>query len=584
MRSFVTSLPARQRQNRHIGLLLCLAFAALAFVARLAAADDQNESRLQQQLAAGEFAPALAVAQQQALPGDRDAVLAQVAAAQARAGAAEAALATAAQMQSDLARGEALRQAAEQPLRFGGLGGGPQPDFDALMDLITSTVAPTTWDDVGGPGSIAPYAGGVWVDARGLLHRVVEENLGQLDAVRDAAPAAVGSSARRTSPLRKVSLPRLERAVQLRQAAGQRLTEEMRTLAGLQRVQYVLVYPETGDVVLAGPAGDWREDREGRLVGVESGQPVLQLDDLVVILRHMTSQSNAMFGCSIKPRQEALAATKAFLEASAKSPLKPGAREAWLSRLRDTLGVQDIEYYGIDPRSRVAQVLVEADYRMKLVGIGLEEGTLGVPSYLSMIQVEKDQPPPPLGVLRWWFTLNYQSLVTNAGRNAYELRGQGVQVLSENELLKATGERVHTGESEPLNREFARNFTQHFGALSQKYPVYAELRNIFDLALACALIKAEDLPQQVGWHLTCFGDAEQYAPAQAFAPEEVESVINHRLVHRTRILATVSGGVHFDAAELVKSGAIERDTSGVLDSRRAGGAPENLPRDRWWWD
>ena len=32
-----------------------------------------------------------------------------------------------------------------------------QADFDSLIDLITSTIEPTTWDDVGGPGSIAPF-------------------------------------------------------------------------------------------------------------------------------------------------------------------------------------------------------------------------------------------------------------------------------------------------------------------------------------------------------------------------------------------------------------------------------------------
>ena len=39
----------------------------------------------------------------------------------------------------------------------GSLGGGAQPDFDSLIDLITSTVKPTTWDSVGGPGSIASF-------------------------------------------------------------------------------------------------------------------------------------------------------------------------------------------------------------------------------------------------------------------------------------------------------------------------------------------------------------------------------------------------------------------------------------------
>ena len=39
--------------------------------------------------------------------------------------------------------------------------------------------------------------------------------------------------------------------------------------------------------------------------------------------------------------------------------------------MRDCLGRQDIEVYGIDPRCRVAHVLVEADYHMKLIGMGL---------------------------------------------------------------------------------------------------------------------------------------------------------------------------------------------------------------------
>jgi tetratricopeptide (TPR) repeat protein len=35
---------------------------------------------------------------------------------------------------------------------------GSQADFDSLIDLITSTIKPTSWDEVGGPGSIKPFA------------------------------------------------------------------------------------------------------------------------------------------------------------------------------------------------------------------------------------------------------------------------------------------------------------------------------------------------------------------------------------------------------------------------------------------
>ena len=36
-------------------------------------------------------------------------------------------------------------------------GGGVYPDFDELIDLITSTLEPDTWQDVGGPGSICGH-------------------------------------------------------------------------------------------------------------------------------------------------------------------------------------------------------------------------------------------------------------------------------------------------------------------------------------------------------------------------------------------------------------------------------------------
>lgn len=40
----------------------------------------------------------------------------------------------------------------------GGLGGGAQADFDALIELITATIQPNTWDEVGGPGSVKEFA------------------------------------------------------------------------------------------------------------------------------------------------------------------------------------------------------------------------------------------------------------------------------------------------------------------------------------------------------------------------------------------------------------------------------------------
>lgn len=545
-----------------------------------------QDAMIQAQLEAGEFAPALAAAQRIAAPQQRDAILAQIAMAQAQAGARDASLDTAAGIADDRARAQALSRMSAVP--FGGRGGGAMADFDSLIDLITTTVAPESWDDVGGPGSIAPFPTGVYVDAEGVLRPLVkEDDAGRLAALRASSRARVHrENVRQSSRLRKVSLPRLEKHVQLLLAAGRQPTEAMQVLAGLERIEYVFVYPESGDVVLAGPAGDWRTDEESRITTVESGRPVVRLDDLVVVLRHIMTSRDARFGCLITPRQEGLARLQEFV-AQPVTFARAGDRSDWVDRMRSTLGVQDIEVYGLDPRTRAARVMVEADYRMKLVGMGLEEGVPGVKSYLDLIRIGPGESAPPMGVLRWWFTLNYDAVLATEDRGAFAIRGQGVRVLSENELLAAEGQRVHTGQSEPLNRQFAQSFTDHFEDLARKYPVYAELRNLCDLALVAALLREEDVAGKVGWHMTCFGDSGAYQVELAAAPKTVQTVGNHRVIqsgNKRHTLAGVSGGVRVDPTSLVAREAIKTERYGPLGDERSKAVPQKLSPGAWWWD
>jgi hypothetical protein len=472
----------------------------------------------------------------------------------------------------------------------GGAGGGANADFESLIDLIQSTVATESWQETaGGPGEIRPFfGGGVLVDAAGTLRlrerRRPASTGDDLLARRGAAPSdnLVAGDPRRQSTLRYISLPRLEREIARRQAARQPLDVAMLTLAGLERVRYVFVYPEAGDVVLAGPAGDWRIDEDGRILSAKSGQPVVRLDDLLALLRRGPAAGESYFGCSINPRQESLAKTQAFLDESSKRPLQPGQRKAWLETLRASVGTQDIEIFGVDPASRVAGVLVEADYHMKLIGMGLADGVDGVESYLASLKLTNGQAPPAMSVLRWWFTLHYEAVRAAAGGDAFELVGQGVRVLSENEMLAAQGKRVHTGQSDPLNRQFAERFTTHFAALADKYPIYADLRNVFDLAMAVALIESEGLAQRAAWQPSLLVDGERLRLPKRAVPRQVETVINHRVLGGKHVVAGVSGGVMVAAKDILRE---ERTTDGAArleDNRRAPGAP--LSEGAWWWD
>lgn len=570
------------RSRLAVLLALFLVIPTCAFAQAVAPAEVAGLFR--QHLAAGEFGPAQRMAMETADVATRNRLLAQIAVAQAASGARRPSLNTAGLIGDDLARTAALNGIAAQPVdRFLGRGGAALADFDSLITLIESTVAPDTWDTVGGPGAVEPFPGGVYVDGEGTLRKaMIEAGDTRLSALRRSASASNGNrDVHRPSAMRKVSLTRLEREAQMRAALGLPPDETMLTLAGLQKIQYVFVYPETRDIVIAGPAGEWTIDREGRPLSVDTGRPLMHLDDLVVVLRNAYS-ADGRFGCSITPQQENLVQTKEFLEASAGKAVKASQRDRWLEDLRHTLGKQNIEVFGIDPRTRAARVIVEADYRMKLVGMGLEEGVLGVTSYLASLKPGMEDRP--MNVLRWWFTLNYDALRTTANHDAYELHGQGVKVLSENELVNDLGERVHTGKSDEPTSEFAHSFTKHFPELAKKYPIYAELQNVFDLALVAALVRGEHLAELIDWKMPHFGPGGAYQPTLGHAPEQVETVVNHRLMSRAKFVAGVSGGVTVQPRDFLKADNVKLDEYGGLQAARGNSTPQDLPASAWWWD
>jgi hypothetical protein len=575
---------------------LPFAFAASALISaffcchRAFAGDAARDStRFQAHLKAGEFAPATQLARQLP-PTERDARLAQIAEAQNRVGAWDASLYSAGGIGDDRARADSLSRLGGR--QKGAHGGNSQADFDSLIDLITKTIKPTTWDGVGGTGSIQPFPSGVWIDSHGLLQPLMKadrtSNLASL-ASASARAASGNKNVRRSSELRNISLTRLEKKIQLLEAAGQPLPDEMQVLAGLQRIEYVFAYPDSGDFVIAGPAGDWLPGPDGTVVSRGSGRPPVRLDDLVIVFRHMISAPEARFGCLITPRQEGLARVHAFLEKPMPMFASVRDRQAFSAELRGQLGRQDIEIYGLDPRTRAAHVMIEADYRMKLVGMGLEEGVPGVKSYLDLIQIPPGGSLPPMSVLRWWFTLDYQAIVAAGDRHAFALEGPGVKVESENERLTAEGKRVHTGQSDDLNRQFARSFTEHLEPLAAKYPIYAELRNLCDLALVGTLVREEKLAEKVNWHMTLFGNAEAFPTQLGPPPKEVESVINFRTINdaagrRVHTVFGVSGGVAINPVSLVRGNALREETDGAVARIRSQAVARPKVEEAWWWD
>jgi hypothetical protein len=74
-------------------------------------------------------------------------------------------------------------------------------DFSELIEMITATVAPTTWDEVGGPGSITgnPHTQAIAISQTDDVHDEIVALLAALRRVRDEQIAAA-KPPRRTAP------------------------------------------------------------------------------------------------------------------------------------------------------------------------------------------------------------------------------------------------------------------------------------------------------------------------------------------------------------------------------------------------
>src|SRR6185369_4015309 len=259
-------------------------------------------------------------------------------------------------------------------------------------------------------------------------------------------------------------------------AGGKQPTDEMKALAGLTRLQYVFYYPDTKDIVIAGPAEGFFQDFSGRLIGMNSGRAVVELQDLAAALRAYPAGGKAThtIAVSIDPTAEGLARMQQWLASIRPTP---GDAEAIVEGLKKQLGLHNVTITGISPQTHFAQVMVEADYRMKLIGIGIEPPPVKMATYIdraSPTDVSRN------ALQRWFFTPNYDCVRVAEDDLAMELVGQGVKLIGESERVQGDGARVAGRGQSKASQVYCDSFTANYPQIAARHPVYAQLKNLID--------------------------------------------------------------------------------------------------------
>jgi hypothetical protein len=451
---------------------------------------------------------------------------------------------------------------------MGGMGGGGMGGMGGQQGMM---------------GGGATGAAGVIIDAQGVLRAHGVRDAGLSLERRKAAAATLPGELQKSAKLRMVSLSRLEAEVAKAAATGRGIPDEYEKLAGLTRIQYVFIYPgegsDRGDIVIAGPAEGWITDATGRVVGIETGAPTLLLEDLAAALRAFPpgQPRDHALGCSIDPKQEGLAAMQAYLRKLGRINPRASSTDEIITGMRQALGTQVVRVDGVSPATHFAQVMVEADYRMKLIGIGLERPPVKMSTWIELASAGSVAAN---ALQRWYFMPDYQCVRISEDDLAIELVGRGVKLVGADEAVLPDGRRMSADRADRASKSFTEAFTKKYSEIAARSPVYAQLRNVIDMAVAAAYLQEHDAYGRTQWGAEALLDEKAYPVERHAVPLEVETAIN-AVWRQNRLLTPIGGGVTIQPTIALESPNLFLDEQGTVAAAR--GTNLAIPAGRWWW-
>jgi hypothetical protein len=119
--------------------------------------------------------------------------------------------------------------------------------------------------------------------------------------------------------------------------------------------------------------------------------------------------------------------------------------------------------------------------------------------------------------------------------------------------------------------------------LAEKSPIFAQLRNCIDLAVAAAFIQEQDYYKLANWTPSVFASEEKYPVQTLNPPKQVESSVT-AVWKGSTLVTPVGGGVQIKASEALNPTNLLEDKKEVVEKARAGVDLSHLTADQWWWD
>ena len=243
--------------------------------------------------------------------------------------------------------------------------------------------------------------------------------------------------------------------------------------------------------------------------------------------------------------------------------------------IQTAMGEHIISLTGVPKDTRFSQVLVAADYRMKRLAMGLAQSKAkNLPSVIELAAKARNKMR---GAPRMWMECNYEPMATDESRDVWELRGQGVRVLTENAFHDKDGVSVVAKKENKFASKWADNLTERYEEISKSETVFGDLRNLMDLSVVAAVIERESLVDKTGVDISnLLNDNIRYESRPV--PETLPTQCSFINVAAKGYIVTASGGVQVDSWSVAEKSEV------VAGVEKIGQIALAAHTDRWWWN
>jgi hypothetical protein len=348
-------------------------------------------------------------------------------------------------------------------------------------------------------------------------------------------------------------------AVSMRVLA-QRALSARNTLCGITKIEGFVVDRDSQDIIIIG-------QRSRKYSGYH-------LDDLVVNIRTIWNKKEALY-CSLDPQPKHVRRVAQILAEHA-NVTSPEDRKRVIQQVKNNPVPQSVRIGGIPRKSRHAHIMIEADYHMKKVSLGLIK-IAGISSYLELTARQgHHMPGAESSFNRFWFHIKEGYPTFKKSRDIVWLDKSPVILLTAKESASESGVLYDAMEDDPQAVAFAENFSDQFKRAATKVPSYARLENLYRLRALLMVMNSMGADTKAGLEMGFYLKKYRYQKERSM-PDSFPGLVNYKETYfevgdgsKKWSFPMVSGGVNMEMgiteaqfeedARLIKvSEAVKRD-------------------------